>query len=353
MVLKITKNKAFILIIILILSFILIYLINNKTKTNQDSKVSIFSPNVSITPTPFLFQEYTIPYLRLRNYQSSLAERELAYERPSYTAYLTSYTSDNFKVNGLLTIPKGEVPESGFGAIVFIHGYIPPTQYQTLQNYADYVDYLAKNGFVVFKIDLRGHGNSEGEASGAYYSSDYIVDVLNAHNALSKEDYVNAEKIGLWGHSMAGNVVFRSLATKPDIPAVSIWAGAVYTYDDFKEYGINDGSYRPPASDSNRQRKRQQLFDTYGEFNSDSQFWQQVAPTNYLADIKGAVQLNHAVNDNVVSINYSRNLNSVLNDSQIPHELKEYSDGGHNISGASFNLAMQNTVAFFKKYLDR
>src|SRR5690606_32073025 len=99
----------------------------------------------------------------------------------------------------------------------------PPSQYSTVTQYDDYIDFLARSGFVVFKIDLRGHGDSEGEAGGGYYGSDYIVDTLNAYSALEHADFVNPHAIGLWGHSMAGNVVLRSMVAKPDIPAAVIW----------------------------------------------------------------------------------------------------------------------------------
>lgn len=302
--------------------------------------------------TPFPFEEMTIPYLRNRKYESKLGEMEKISESGSYTSYLTSYTSDGLKINGLLTKPDGQTPDGGWPAIVFMHGYIPPNQYQTLSRYVDHVNFLAREGFVVFKIDLRGHGDSEGEPGGGYYSSDYIIDVLNAYSSLQNSDFVNPNKIGLWGHSMAGNVLLRAMAAKPDIPAVVIWAGAGYTYLDLAEYGIQDASYQPQPSDSERQRRRQRLRDLYGDPKDGNPFWKQVAPTNYLEDLKGAIQLDHAVNDDVVSIEYSRNLNNILNQTKVPHELNEFPDGGHNITGSSFNGAMQKTVAFFKKYLD-
>ncbi len=331
------------------------YIFFNKTGEEPvDSQpVKVAKPNSSITPvpSPFLFEELTIPYLRNRDYKSMLGKSEKTYETATYTAYLASYDSDGLKINGLLTEPKGEKPAAGWPAIVFIHGYIPPSLYKTTQNYYDYVDYLAKNGYVVFKIDLRGHGESEGEAGGAYYSADYIIDVLNAYSALQNSGFVNPEKIGLWGHSMAGNVVLRTLAVKTDIPAVSIWAGAVYTYKDFAEFGIRDGSYRPPVDQTARQQRRKLLMDTYGEPKDGNPFWDLVAATNYLNDFKSAIQLNHAVNDDVVDIAYSRGLNVLLDKTNIPHELNEYPSGGHNITNPGFTPAMQNTVKFFNKFL--
>lgn len=305
-------------------------------------------PKPSASPVPF--EEMTIPYLRNRKYSSQLAELKKYRDSPNYTSYLTSYNSDGFKVNGLLTIPNSEGPHP---AIVFVHGYIAPTIYKTTEKYGDYVDYLARNGFVVFKIDLRGNGESEGEPGGAYYSGDYVADTLNAYNALQNAEFVDPKKVGLWGHSMAGNVTFRSVVAKQDIPALVIWAGAGYTYSDLLEYRISDNSYRPPRSNTSQTSRRQKLREMYGEFSLNDDFWRQVAPTNYLEKVTTPIQINHAVNDDVVSIEYSRNLMKVLDDTDIVHELNEYQSGGHNISGPAFSQAMKATVEFYQKHLGK
>ena len=132
---------------------------------------SLLDGPASPTPsaTPFPFQEMTIPALRDREYIGVLGPRQKISDNGSYTSYLTSYTSDDLKINGLLTIPDGQPPIGGWPAIVFIHGYIPPSQYQTTSRYQDHVNALARSGFVVFKIDLRGHGESEGEPGGGYF----------------------------------------------------------------------------------------------------------------------------------------------------------------------------------------
>lgn len=318
----------------------------------SNKQTEIESPSSQNPPSPLPFWEMTVHYLRSQNYQSGLGDLQKISENQNYISYLTSYTSDGLKINGLLTKPAGNPPAGGWPAVVFIHGYIAPSTYQTLgQSYSAYVDYLARNSLVVFKIDLRGHGSSEGEPGGAYYSSDYVIDTLNAYAALKSSGFVNPQRIGLWGHSMAGNVVLRSLAAKPDIPAAVIWAGAVYSYEDFTKYRLNDQSYSAPQMTSERRKKRQELFDTYGEFNKDSPFWKQVAATNYLNELKGAIQLHHAVDDKVVNIEYSRDLIKLLDKTSIVHEFYEYQNGGHNLTGSSFTQAMQRIVEFFNTYL--
>jgi dipeptidyl aminopeptidase/acylaminoacyl peptidase len=313
----------------------------------------------TVKPTPTLMPAYdlTIPYLRSRRYTSNLGSLEKVSDYETYSSYLTSYTSDGLKINGLLTRPRGAEPVGGWPGIVFVHGYIPPNQYQTLgQPYSAYVDYLARNEFVVFKIDLRGHGTSQGQARGGYYSSDYVVDTLNAYAALESADYVNPNKIGLWGHSMAGNTLLRAFAVRPTIPAVVIWAGAGYTYVDLSEYGLHDASYQPQprptgSTESARPRNTNQARQIYGDPRNGNPFWKLVAATNYLNDLKGAIQLDQATDDETVSIKYNQNLNTLLNATSVVHEFNEFPSGGHNISGENFTTAMEKTVGFFNTYL--
>ncbi len=322
----------------------------DSNQSNPFSSVSrMILPQPEFADDPFAFM--TIPFLRSRNYQSTLGELEPASGNSDYSTYITNYSSDELEIQGLLTIPSGDMPQAGWPAIVFVHGYIPPNEYETLERYSEYVHFLARNGFVVFKIDLRGHGESEGEPGGAYYSGDYVIDTLNARAALVRSDFVDPERIGLWGHSMGGNVVFRSLVAQPEIPAAVIWAGAVYTYDDFREYGIQDSSYQPPQSTTSRSQDRQRLFERHGEFDAQNSFWRTVIPTNYVSDLNSSIQVHHAQDDAVVSVRYATNLDSVLDGTSLNHEVWVYQRGGHNITGESFSQAMQRTVEFFREHL--
>lgn len=345
-----------VIVLFIIINFIILPLASQETikqVVNTGKPIGLLSQSQQeTTAAPLPFEELTIPYLSNKKYKSKIGDLEIAFQGANYTAFITDYISDGLKIKGLLTIPAGQTPDGGWPAIVFVHGYIPPAQYETNgQAYSSYVDYLAQNGFVVFKIDLRGHGESEGEAGGGYFGSDYVVDTLNAYSALQNTEYVNPKKIGLWGHSMAGNALMRSFVAKKDIPAVVIWAGAVYSYTDLIKYRLNDQSYRPPSTVSRQSQRRQRIYDKVGSPSASSLFWQNMAPVYFLKDLKGAVQLHHAVDDDVVNIGYSRDLAELFEKNSVQYDFYEYDTGGHNISGSSFNLAMQRTVDFFKKHL--
>ncbi len=317
----------------------------------------ITEPTPTTAPTPLpgfpVGNELTIAALLERSIEGSPITIEQQLENgANYARYIASYISEGNKIYGLLTVPFGDAPEGGHKAIVFIHGYIPPDQYRTTERYVAYVDALAQAGFVVFKIDLRGFGESEGEPTGAYFSPDYSIDAIAALKSLQTLDYVDPEGIGLWGHSMAGNVTLRAMLIEPAIQAGVIWAGAVYSYDDFTRYSIDDPSYSPTAPASSAGRRIGQLIrETYGPPNTAEPFWRAVSLTEHIDLLQAPIQLHHAVDDNVVTIDYSRDLAAVLNVAGKAYEFYEYAGGGHNITSPDFGEAMRRTIAFFQENL--
>jgi fermentation-respiration switch protein FrsA (DUF1100 family) len=319
---------------------------------------STSSPTPTITATPFPFgEELTISHLREMEINGSeINIEEKLSPGTSYQRYLASFLSEGYKIYGLLTVPDGDPPEGGFKAIVFNHGYIPPDVYRTEERYEAYVNYLARSGFVVFKIDYRGHGQSEGYPSGAYFSPGYTIDAISALKSLQRLDYVNPDGIGMWGHSMAGNLVLRAMLVEPDIKAGVIWAGAIYSYEDFTNYGINDTSYRPPATPEDAPETEflsasRIIFETYGWPDLDNPYWKAVSLTENISFLTSPIQIHHAQIDPVVTIRYSYRLVEKLQLENKTYEFYIYDGGGHNLVSPYFDQAMLRTVQFFEDNL--
>ena len=187
---------------------------------------------LSPTPTPTL-HPMEIRAARLTPYPGSdIVIEETLEPGANYYRYYAYYLSEGLKIYGLLTVPYTAMPATGYPAIVFNHGYIPPDVYRTTERYIAYVDNLAQNGYVVFRIDYRGHDRSEGEARGAYSDPGYLADVLNAVAALKQYPLVDPQRIGMWGHSMGGFLTLRAMVVSPDIRAGVIWAGVIASYPD-------------------------------------------------------------------------------------------------------------------------
>lgn len=355
-------NKILIGLIIIGISVLTAYSVGRSAENtvikgnyiNSESSTSVISSDEYKSPI-------SIEYLRSKEFRGSeIKIEETLTPGSNYKRYIASYISDGNKIFGLLTIPNTADEKNKVPAIVFNHGYIPPKQYRTTEKYVAYVDYLAKNGFVVFKIDFRGHGNSEGIAGGAYFSNGYTIDAINAVKSLQKLEAVNANSIGMWGHSMSGNVTLRAMLVSPDIKAGVIWAGAVYSYEDFAKYGISDNSYQR-SPNQNRERENdpgresseaiQNFRNPETPVNFNTPFWNSISMTSNLRYLNSPLEIHHSVNDNVVNIGYSRDLRDRMLKENKEVELFEYSGGGHNINSPYFEQAMRRTVDFFNKNL--
>ncbi|MBE0411034.1 MAG: S9 family peptidase [Anaerolineales bacterium] len=268
----------------------------------------------------------------------------------NYNRYIASYLSEGLKIYALLAIPNGEMPSSGWPAIVFNHGYIPPQQYRTTERYVAYVDRLARSGYIVFRSDYRGHGSSEGVAAGAYGNPGYTVDILNAVGALKQFPEADPDRIGMWGHSMGGYLTLRSMVISPDIKAGVIWAGVVASYSDLlSRWRVASGPTPTPNPDGPR-RWRTAWIENFGSVEQNPDFWNSISANSFLHEISGPLQLHHGSNDSSVPLEFSEILYQQVLDAGKTVELYIYEGDDHNLSNY-FNLAMNRTIEFFDEYL--
>jgi uncharacterized protein len=342
-----------ILIIFIIFSAGIIFILKR-----QESKSSLISNNPQINQNTQVVtienNPLSIAAMRQKDYPgSSIIIEQTLPAKPTYNEYIASYMSDGLKIYGLLTIPKGNKPSDGWPVIIFNHGYIPPEIYKTTERYLAYTDAFARNGYLVFKPDYRGNGNSEGQPEGAYYSPAYATDVLNALASIKRFKDANPNKIGMWGHSMGGNIALRDIVVDTkDIKAAVIWGGVVGSYDDLMNNWQRKVRYQPSSKElALRNNYRQQITDKYGTPQTNPRFWQALDPTYHLADITTPIQLHAGANDEEVPPTFSENLKTKLEALGKTVEYYSYPNGDHNISSPNFELAMQRSLDFFDKYL--
>ena len=271
----------------------------------------------------------------------------------NYSRYIASYQSEGLKIYALLTVPNGEKPESGWPVVIFNHGYIPPDQYRTTERYVAYVDGFARNGYIVFRSDYRGHGISEGEPSSGHTTPDYTIDVLNAVASMKQYPDADPNRIGMWGHSMGGGITVRAMVVSQDIKAGVIWAGTTASYSDLVEAWRHWQGGRPtetPDPDRPYRRGLQEMFDIYGTPEENPEFWNSISPMAYLADLSGPLQLHHGTADESVPLEFSERLYAQLSEIDERTELYIYEGDNHNISN-NFGMAMQRSIQFFDKYV--
>jgi len=300
------------------------------------------------TPTP---HPMSIEALRSQIYPGSEIVIEAELERgANYSRYYAYYLSEGLKIYALLTIPDGETPPSGWPAIVFNHGYIPPTQYRTTERYIAYVDNLARRGYIVFRIDYRGHDRSEGSATGAYGHPGYTIDVLNAVAALQQFPQADPARIGMWGHSLGGFLTLRAMVVSPDIKAGVIWAGVVAAYPDLLTRWRRGSGPTPTPPSSGSRRWRSSWFEIYGSPDENPDFWNAISANTYIRDLSGPIQLHHGAADETVPLEFSASLFQQIEATGQTVEFYSYEGDNHNISNF-FSTAMSRTIAFYDRYL--
>ena len=291
--------------------------------------------------------------MRSRDYPgSSIKIEETLVPASGYNRYIASYKSDGLKIYALLLVPKGDKPQNGWPVVILNHGYIIPGKYTPDGNYIPYADAFAKNGYIVFKPNFRGHGKSDGVPTSSYYSPDYAVDDLNAIASIKKYPAADPTKIGVWGHSMGGNITLRDLVVDTTgIKAAVIWGGVVGSYNDIMFNWQNRVSYKPNAEDLFLRNKNMDLLiNLYGTPATNPDFWNSCDPTYFLEDITAPIQIDVGLADNQVPPDFSKGLFYKLKMIGKTAEYYEYPGANHDIN-QGFDLAMKRTIDFFNRYL--
>jgi dienelactone hydrolase len=327
------------------------------TATPTRTRTGTATPTLTPTPTPTPQHPLSIEYMRQQTYPGSEITIEQRLEPgANYDRYIASYLSEGYKIYALLTVPQGQQPADGWPVVIFNHGYIPPEQYRTTERYVAYVDAIARKGYMVFRPDYRGHGNSAGNPVSSYGSPAYTIDVLNAIASIKRLSDADPDRIGMWGHSMGGGITLRVMVTTSDVKAGVIWAGTVASYADLfgRRWGRGAGGDNNPLPtlepNSHRWQWVPDMLETYGTPDEDPAFYAAISPNSYLGDLSGPVQLHHGTADTSVPVEYSRILQAQIQEAGKQVELFTYKSDNHNIS-TNFARAMARSIRFFDTYV--
>lgn len=309
----------------------------------------VLSPTLTSTPlptatptwtaTPDPYAGVTIQSLLDRSYGGGeLIIASTMNQYANFTRYEVVYPSDGLKIYGFMDVPKGEGP---FPVVIAIHGYISPANYKLLDYTTRYADALARSGFIVIHPALRGYPPSD--AGPDPFRVGFAVDVLNLISIVKVQggnpgplQAANPSLIGLWGHSMGGGVVIRTLVISSDVKAAVLY-GAM-SGDEQQNYEriykvFSNGSNRPP------------------ELNASPEDFRRISPIYYLDRITAAVSIHHGAADTTVPPEWSSDLDQRLQALGKTVEYFSYPGQPHTFTGSADQLFIQRTIDFYRRYL--
>lgn len=303
-----------------------------------------------VSPAPQL-DPLQIEAIRSRTYTASklVTERELG-DQGGYSLAVARYDSDNLKQFALVATPAGASPAGGWPTVILAHGYIDPAAYRTDGgDYGGIIAALARAGFLVVKPDYRGHGLSEGTASGGHFSPVYTYDVISLIETLKAGGVANPKRIGLLGHSLGGHVVLRTAVVNQDVRATAIMAGVVGSFEDI----VFNWPRSPVARDRPApavQGTRTALLAKYGDPRTNPAFWSSASAINYVSSIEGAVQIHQSEGDSTVPRLFSDHLNTALLGAKKSPEYYLYPGDDHQFSFQG-SAVIDRLIAFYRAHL--
>lgn len=126
-----------------------------------------------------------------------------------------AFTNGDITLAGTLTMPN---VGSKFPAVVLVHGTGNHDRDENIFGHKPFLllaDALSRNGFAVLRYDKRGAGASS-PSSPEDTDIQLAEDALAAVRYLKSRPEVNAEQVGILGHSEGGSIAIMNAATHPD-----------------------------------------------------------------------------------------------------------------------------------------
>lgn len=187
-------------------------------------------------PETVSLNPYSIEALQEREW--GLGELRIEYpwhNEPEFTRYYITYDSDDLNIHGFVNIPTGR---GSLPVVIALHGYIPASEYETLDYSSRYADAIARKGYIVLHPNLRNFPPSDSTGRVRDFNTGYTADVMNLLEYVRREAgqkgsiFENADlsRIGIWGHSLGGGVALRVISLLPEIKAAVLYGAVTQRY---------------------------------------------------------------------------------------------------------------------------
>jgi dipeptidyl-peptidase-4 len=219
---------------------------------------------------------------------------------------------------------------------VFLFTYGGPHSQRVTRTWGNYFDqYMAQQGFVVFRLDNRGSGRRERQFTDTLYGNlgkHEVEDQVAGVDWLAKQSFVDPKRIGVFGWSYGGFMTLRLLAAASDKIAMGVSVAPV------TDWALYDTHYTERYVGATPK--------------SNPAAYEQSGVFAHLDGLKSPLLLIHGMaDDNVLFTNTTRLIDDLVK-RNVQFELMTYPGAKHGISGrASQRHVFGMIESFFKKNL--
>ena len=219
---------------------------------------------------------------------------------------------------------------------VFLYTYGGPHSQQVTRRWDNqFYQYMAQQGYVVFRLDNRGSSRRERQFTDVIYKAlgkHEVEDQVTGIDWLAKQSFVDAKRVGVFGWSYGGFMTLRLLSAASDKIAMGVSVAPVTDWSLYDTHYTEQFVGGTPKSDPT-------AYANSGVFA-------------HLDGMKSPLLLIHGMaDDNVLFTNTTKLIDSLVN-RNIKFELMTYPGAKHGISSRAGQRHVYSTIeAFFRKHI--
>jgi len=269
------------------------------------------------------------------NHLAWLSENKITEDHP-LSPYLRNWrypefgeleASDGQTLYYKMTKPSDFDAEKKYPVLVYVYGG-PGAQRVTKSWGSEFVQYMAQQGFIVFTLDNRGSANRGKSFEAPIYKNmggPEIEDQVTGVQYLTNLPFVDAERIGIYGHSYGGYMSLLAMFKAPEHFKAGV-AGAPVT--DWRLY------------DTHYTERFMGMPDEGNAYANSSVF-------PYSKNLKGDLLIYHGMADDNVLFTHSTKLYKQLQDNAQSFEMMNYPGKKHSINGRNTKIHLYSMIAQF------
>lgn len=282
------------------------------------------------TPALYTMHEANGEQLRVLEDNAALIERMSNYNY-SPKEFFSFTTSEDVDLNGWMIKPADFDATKEYPTLMFVYG--GPGSQQVVNRWdaiqGMYFQYLASQGYIVACVDNRGTGARGRDFKKVTYlqlGNYETIDQIEAAKYLASLDYVDGDRIGIWGWSYGGYMSSNCITKGADVFKMAIAVAPVTNWR-FYDSIYTERYMRTPQE------------------NADG--YDHNAPIDHVSNIKGSFLLIHGSADDNVHVQNSMRMIEAMVQANVPFEMAIYPDKNHGIYGGMTSIHLYNKMAQF------